>query len=84
MGIKKLKRLADSTVKDLRQHYYFHAPKGLGADPEQCVACAHTHPELEKKIDAAAAKATQYSLYGIGFIVAANLISEGLKRRFFK
>lgn len=67
-----------------KNHYYFHAPKGFGADPENCVACAHTHPELQTQIDGLAAKVTKYSFYGVGFMVLANLLSEVAKRKIFK
>lgn len=72
------------STTSLEKHYYIHAPRGFGADPQDCVACKHEHPDLEKKIANLSSRITQYSFYGLGFIVAANLISEWAKKRFIK
>jgi hypothetical protein len=63
-------------------HYYVHAPKGLGDDPATCVACAHTHPDLQSQIDNLDNRVTKYSWTGVFFMVTAGVLAELVKRKF--
>ncbi len=62
-------------------HHFDHKPKGFGENPATCVACAHTHPELEEKITKLDEKVKNNTIRGLLFIVAAGVITEIVKSK---